>query len=287
MTKVTEKYLAAAGPVVLCDFSPPRGADLSAVDAAAGLAADFICVAYNPGKAVRADSAAVAHQIRERTGRDVVFNLAGRDMNRLALGTHLLGAQLLGLENVLVVQGDIFSSREREHVSAVAAYTATGLIDAIRALNDGLDYRGLKLRAPTDLCVGASIDLGRPLPQEVRLTQRKAAAGAQFFVTQPIFDPTAAERFLDLYRREAGEALSQPVFWGLQVLAPEGLVFGDVPAAMKSDLEKGRDGAEIARELLAAFVAAGIRGVYLVPPILRGGARDYEAAARVLTPPPG
>src|SRR5688572_18167422 len=113
MTKVTEALDAAGDrPVVICDFSPPRSGSTDAIDDVRGLATDFFCVAYNPGKAVRASSTSVAYQLREGTGKGAVFNLATRDMNKLAVQTYLLGAQMLGLDNVVVIQGDPFNERD-------------------------------------------------------------------------------------------------------------------------------------------------------------------------------
>jgi len=66
------------------------------------------------------------------------------------------------------------------------------------------------------------------------------------------------------------------------VLDKDGIVLGNVPVKIRQELDGGRPGSEIGSELLQSYVAAGIRGVYLVPPILRGGARDYDAAQQVL-----
>jgi 5,10-methylenetetrahydrofolate reductase len=283
MTKVSDAYAESRAPVFLCDFSPPRGLDAAALEDSRGLDADFICVAYSPGKAVRVDSAALAAVIKRETGRDVVFNLATRDMNRLAIQNHLLGAQLLGLQNVLVIQGDPLSERERERLKPVDDFSGSQLIAAINELNQGKDYRGLALRGPTDLCAGTAIDLGRGVEREARLARRRVFAGAQFVVTQPIFSTSQRDAFLAAYAAVAGEELRLPVFWGLQVLAQGGITFSNVPAESKDQVERGRDGAELALELLAEFTAAGVHGVYLVPPILRGGLRDYAAAQRVLS----
>jgi homocysteine S-methyltransferase len=252
------------------------------VDRVRGLQVDFICVAYSPGKLVRSDTVATAYTIKQRVGTDVVFNLATRDMNKLALGGHLLGAQMLGLENAVVLQGDPFNARELEQVRPVDDFTPTGLVGAISALNDGLDHRGAKLGMPTDFCIGATLDLGRDLDREARLAWRKVEAGANFFITQPFYDPDRRRRFLDLYQAAASEPLSAPVFWGLQVLEKDGVLLGEIPDRMTQELEKGRPGTDIAVEQLGALVDAGVRGVYLVPPILKGGVRDYEAAQRVL-----
>ena len=111
--------------------------------------ADFISVAYNPGRAVRANSAMLAASIRHETGRETVFTLATRDMNRLALQSLMLGAQMLGLENVVVVQGDPFNERDRSLTKPADDYRPTELIAGIRAMNEGMDFRGSSLREPT------------------------------------------------------------------------------------------------------------------------------------------
>ena len=280
--KVTERVRESAGaPVFICDFSPPRGSGPAYVESASTLDADFICVAYNPGRAVRVDSVAMAHAVKA-TGKDVAFNLATRDMNKLALQSRLLGAQVLGLENVVVIAGDPFNERDLSLAANVVDYRPTELIGAIAALNEGTDYRGSRLREPTEFCIGATLDLGRGVEREARLAHRKAQAGAAFFITQPIFEPAEADRFYRAYGAMVGEDMVQPVFWGLQVLEKDGVIFSSVPEAVRRELEEGRPGTEIAREMLGRFLEAGLRTIYLVPPILRGGARNYEAAQQVL-----
>ena len=266
----------------VCDFTPPRGPDPALLQPARDLEADFISVAYNPGKSVRVTSALAAHWIKHNTGRDVMFTLATRDMNKLAVESMLLGAGLLGLENALVVMGDRFNERELSAVKSVDDFTPTELLGAAAAMNRGLDYKGGKLRSPTELCVGATIDLGLGLESQTRLTRRKVEAGAQYFLMQAVFDPALVRRFLDGYAQTYGEELTAPVFCGVQVITPGGLVFGNVPDWVTADLDRGRDAVDIALTVLHAFVDAGFRSIYLVPPILRAGRRDYEAAARVL-----
>ena len=104
-------YESTGRPGFICDFSPPRSGNIAEARRA-DIPADFISVAYNPGRAVRANSAMLAAAIRRGTGKETVFTLATRDMNRLAIQSLLLGAQMLGLENVAVVQGDPFSDRD-------------------------------------------------------------------------------------------------------------------------------------------------------------------------------
>ena len=102
----------------VCDFSPLKSsAPDKPLQDTGQLGADYICVAYNQGKAVRVNSAALAYTIKEGTGTDVIFNLSPRDMNKLALQSLLLGADMLGLDNVLVIQGDSLSDKDLSRMS--------------------------------------------------------------------------------------------------------------------------------------------------------------------------
>ena len=285
MATVTSRCFEATGSACfICDFSPPRSGDSSAIDVLAlrGMDADFISIAYNPGRAVRVNSAMLAAFIKQQTDKDVVFTLATRDMNKLAVQSLLLGGQLLGLENVVVTKGDSFTQRDLEQVKEVGDFTPTGMITAIDQMNQGLDFRERRLAAPTGFCVGATIDLGRPMLEEARLTQRKFMAGARFFITQPVFDITQVQRFRDAYISVAKDDLAAPVFYGLQILEPDGVLFSSVPDEVRRQLEEGRSGVEIALELYQVFRREGINNVYLIPPIRRGGIRNYGVASEFL-----
>ena len=282
MAKITERCYEQTGRTTfICDFSPTRSGEPDAVRQAA-IDADFISVAYNPGRSVRINSAMLAAAIKNQLAKEVVFTLATRDMNLLALQSLLLGAQVLGLENVAIVRGDPLSDRDLSLFREAGGLKPTELMAAITEMNRGLDFRGSRLRAPTDFCVGGTMDLGRGIELEARLARRKVQAGAQFFVTQPIFDAQDAARLYDAYRSTAGEDLAVPVFFGLQVLEQDGVLFSTVPGRVIADLESGRSGVDIALELFQSFQQTGLHNVYLVPPIRRGGARGYSAAREVL-----
>ena len=209
--KVTEKCAAQGDQILfVCDFSPLKSsAAAEHVQNASTLNADYICVAYNPGKAVRADSAMLAYTIKKQAKKDVIFNLATRDMNKLAMQSHLLGAEMLGLENVMIIGGDPFTERDLTRQRDVSDFRPTELIQAIGEMNQGLDFKGFKLKTPTDICIGASIDLGRGIDREARLTQQKVKAGAQFFLVQPVFDKTEIVSFLDAFESTAGSELAR------------------------------------------------------------------------------
>ena len=199
-------------------------------------------------------------------------------MNRLAAQSYLLGAQLLGLDNVVVARGDSFSGRDAGLVPDVADYRPTQLIAAISEMNQGRDFRGRQLDSPTDFSVGATLDLGQDLGRQARLAGRKVEAGAGFLVTQPIYTPGDAARFLEAYEEVNRQVCPVPIYWGLQMLESGSVAFGSVPSRIKEESEAGRSGVEIALEVYGRFREAGMWNIYLLPSILPGGDRGYEAA---------
>lgn len=247
-----------------------------------GLNPDLVSVAYNPGKSVRVNTVAISAWIKANTTQDVVFTLATRDMNKVAIQSLLLGAQLLGLQNVVVVEGDSLSARDRERFKAVYDFQPTALIESIHVMNQREDFRGLKLREATDISVGATIDMGRSSESEIPLSIQKAKAGAEFFLAQAEFDLSVIDRFTAEFKPHFDHETAPPIFHGVQVLARDGIIFGNVPDQTKAELESGRSGEDIALELIQTLMSRGIRTVYLVPPIFRGGRRDYDAATRVI-----
>ena len=280
--KITEGSFEATGHTsIICDFSPPRSGDPGVV-AQAQIDADFISVAYNPGRAVRTNSPMLAAAIQQ-SGKDTVFTLATRDMNKLAVQSQLLGAQTLGLQNVVVVQGDPFGEQDRARVASVNDYQPTGLISAIAQLNQGVDFKGGQLRTPTDFCVGAAIDLGRGIEEEAQLAVRKVQAGAEFLITQPVFNVDHVARYRESYAYHAGKAGTLPIYFGLQILEKDGVLFSSVPESVRAELDGGRSGIDIALELYQRFQENRFHNIYLMPPIKRGGARNYEVAQEFLS----
>ena len=266
---------------IMCDFSPPRSGEPNIV-IQAQIDANLILVAYNPGKAVRTSSPMLAAAIQQ-SGKDTVFTIATRDMNKLAVQSLLLGAQTLGLQNVVVVQGDPFSDRRISGVASVNDYRPTELIADIAMLNRGIDFKGRRLGVPTDFCIGASVDLGRGIEKEAQLALKKVQSGAEFLITQPIFDVDHVARFRESYGYHAGKAGTLPIFFGLQILENDGVVFTSVPSSIRSELERGRSGIDIALDLYQKFQDARLNNIYLMPPIKRGGIRNYDAAKEFIS----
>ena len=283
MTTVVEHRFQCTDTVqIVADFSSPRGTDPALLDEAGRLDADFISVNYSPGKSARVNSAIAAAWIKQNTGKEVIFSLSTRDMNRIAAQGLLLGANMMDLENVVVLKGDRFTKTELAITKPVDDYAPTGLIRAIADMNRGTDYKGLKLQDPTNFCIGATIDLTWSMDRQVELTRKKVEAGAQFFLLQALFSPERLAEFLERYADRYGEELSALIYSGVQVLVEGGVTFGDLPDWVTVSLRKGRSGEDIAVETVSRYLDAGQRSIYLLAPIFRGGRRDYTACQKVI-----
>ena len=283
MTKIADIHARrSGGPTFICDFSPPRGASYGDIESALSLDAHCLSIPYNPGKSVYANSAMAAQAVNSRTGKDVAFTIATRDMNILATQSLLVGAALLGLRNVVVVRGDDFTPNELRRAKPVHDHTPTALIRSIRDLNDGIDFRGRPLSNPTDFCIGATIDTNRGIESEVRLTHRKIESGAHFLISQPGFTADSPLQFLQAYKKSFGALPAVPLFFGIQMIATRARAFSAVPKHVQDSLRAGGSPADIAIGAINSFIEAGITTFYLMPPIFAGGARDYRSAAQVL-----
>ena len=218
MTTVVEHQFQCPGTVqIVADYSPPRGTDPTLLEVARNLDADFISVNYSPGKSARVNSAFAAAWIKQNADKEVIFSLSTRDMNRVAVQGLLLGANMMGLENVVVLKGDSFTESELGITKSVDDYMPTGLIRAIADMNRGIDYKGLKLQDPSSFCIGATIDLARSMDRQVALTRKKVEAGAQFFLLQALFSPERLTEFRKRYADRYGEELSALICCGVQV----------------------------------------------------------------------
>ena len=149
-------------------------------------------------------------------------------------------------------------------------------------MNSGIDFRGIRLSSPTSICAGAAADIGKGLDDETALSARKLASGAQFLICQPSFDPERVLRF----RRNLADSIEDsplpPIFAGVLVPMLGGVDFGNVPDRVRNELEAGRSGLDIAKEVAGKLWDSGVRTFYVVPPIFRSGRRGYAEANELI-----
>lgn len=267
---------------VVCDFSPPNGGNPDLLSEASILTPDMFSVAYSPGKSVRINPVMVSHWLENNCEIPSMFTLATRDMNKGALQGILLGAQLLGLDNVVSVMGDDFTETESKLQSTVKDFSSTQLIKSIKDMNQRLDFKHRFLLHPTSFCIGATIDLSRDWSGEISLTKRKIDCGADFILSQPLFNPDIPIKFLERYHKTTGTPIEIPIMWGVQIKTKDSLSFTDVPDWITEDLDLGRSAFDIALQVVDSYQDNGITDFYIVPPIYSGGRRDYESAQALI-----
>jgi methionine synthase I (cobalamin-dependent)/5,10-methylenetetrahydrofolate reductase len=138
--------------------------------------------------------------VHREVGLETVFHYTCRDRNMLGMLSDLLGAAAGGLRNVLVVTGDPPTMGPYPDSTAVFDIDSIGLTNVLHRLNQGLDPGGNSIGEPTRFVVGVAMNQGAELEKELERFAWKTEAGADFAVTQPVFDPGQLERFLNRAR---------------------------------------------------------------------------------------
>ena len=193
--------IAAGRFVTSVEIVPPRGVDASKMlaDVAklrdAGV--DAVNVPDGPRAQSRMGALLTSLLIEQRVGIETVTHYACRDRNLLGMLSDLLGAAAVGLRNMLLVTGDPPKMGPYPDATAVFDIDAIGLTNLVRNLNCGLDPGGNAIGQPTQFAIGVGVNPAAiDLAHEIRRFEWKVDAGAEFAVTQPVFDPDQLERFL-------------------------------------------------------------------------------------------
>jgi homocysteine S-methyltransferase len=237
---------------------------------------------------VRMSNWAQGLQIQRDLDMEVLLHICCRDRNLLGLQSDLLGVHALGIRNLVVITGDPPKMGDYPDASAVYDLDSIGLLELIDGLNHGVDPSGKAMDEPTRFWMAtgaepAALDYER----ELRRLERKIAAGADFIMTQPLYDPETIDRFLD----DTAE-FGRPILLGLLPLASHRnaeFLNAEVPgmsvpesirermkAAGKGDAARA-EGVKIAQEALLA-ARDRIAGAYIMPPLGR-----YEMAPEILS----
>jgi len=291
-TRLQEKLLRGEF-VAAVEVDPPRGHSASRlIEAARELGragVDVVNVADTPMARMRMSAWALAHLIQREAGVETVLHFPTRGRNLLRLHADLLAAHALGVRNVFVVMGDPPAIGDYPQAADHRDVAPAALLRMIKqGFNAGHDLAGNSIGGPTGFYVGAAINLGaRDVEREVRLLGRKLAAGADFLLTQPVFDAAPARRFLDAFRERSGEILP-PIIAGVLPLASRRnaeFLHNEVPgidvpeavlARMRGAADERREGIAIAREAVVALRPL-VQGVYVMPMLGR-----FDAAIEVI-----
>ena len=283
--------LANGDFVISVEVNPPPGLSLEKAIAGAHLlkegGIDVINVADNARASMRMGNMALCVRVQEKLGMSALMHVTTRDRNLLGLVAHLLSAHEFGVHNLVVITGDPPKMGDLPDATSVYDLDSIGLLRLITGLNHGLDPGGKPLGAATRfLCATGAEPGAKDYEREVQRLRQKREAGADFVMTQPVYDPEVLDRFLkDI------EDLNMPILVGLLPLASyknaeflHNEVPGmSVPENIRERMRKAGSGPEaraegvaIAREMLDA-VKDRVGGAYIMPPFGR-----YELALKVV-----
>jgi homocysteine S-methyltransferase len=278
--------------VRMVEMIPPRGHDYaSAVEKAKFLQAhhiDVINIPDAPRSSARMSAVALAVLLEQSTKIESLAHYSCGDRNLLGMQADLLGAYALGLRNMLLITGDPPQIGDYPDATAVYDVDSIGLTNMVSRLNQGLDVGGKSIGDPTGFVVGVGVNpTAINNEQELKRFYYKVEAGAEFALTQPVFDPATLERFL---RRIEDSKI--PIIAGILPLPSyktAEFLNNEVPghSIPESILERVRlaenthssrvEGVKIAKEILHR-IRGMVQGVQV-----RGPFEEYPTAIEVLT----
>jgi methionine synthase I (cobalamin-dependent)/5,10-methylenetetrahydrofolate reductase len=282
--------LARGQFAISVELTPPRGIDPSRMLAGARLlkeaGVDYANVTDAAMARMRMGVIACAALVQQQVGLEAIAHFTCRDRNVMAIQSELIGAHALGIRNIIALRGDPPRVGDNPNATAVFDVNAVGLITIIANLNRGLDANGTPIGERAAFQVGAAVNPGADdLERELRLLRRKVAAGANFVVTNPIYDAGALDRL-----REIAAEVRVPILVGVLPLRSarqaeylHNEVPGiSVPQELRDRLERAGDHAEeLGVDLAVDFLEAAraqVQGAYVIPSVGR-----YDLAARVVT----
>ena len=280
---------------VTVEMAPPRSYHTEALLRAArrlrAAGADLINVADTPAARMKMSAWAVAHLLQTQIGIETVLHFPTRGRNMLRVQGDLLASHALGLRNLFVVMGDPTRIGDFPDASDVYDVAPSRLIDVIKGgMNQGVDMAGHSIGKPSNFTVGCALNMGADnIDREIRILQKKQAAGADFALGQAIFEPQLIQRFHDRYQALVGCPFGLPVLMAvmpLHSLRQAHFMNNEVPGINIPDhiirrIKQAGQGAprvgiEIAQELVNEM-ADTIQGAYIIPS--RG---DYDRAAEIV-----
>ncbi|NDE16112.1 bifunctional homocysteine S-methyltransferase/methylenetetrahydrofolate reductase [bacterium] len=279
------RKIAAGQRVCSVELLPPAGVKTGKIMEqskklkAAGI--DAINIPDGPRASARMSAILTAVMIEKRAGIETVLHYTCRDRNLLGMQSDMLGAHAIGLRNMLLVTGDPPKMGTYPNATGVFDIDAIGLTNMVSRLNRGLDLGGRPIGEPTALSVGVGVNPAhRDFEYEMKRFRYKVEAGAEWCITQPVFESAALFRFLDYIDKHKIRIPVIAGVWPLLSLRNAIFMKNEVPGVVIPDgiirrMEKPQDpedakktGVEIAREMVEEL-GSNIQGLQLSAPFGR------------------
>jgi methionine synthase / methylenetetrahydrofolate reductase(NADPH) len=273
--------LARQRHTVIVELDPPRDLDITKFMAGAqalkDAKADALTMADNSLAVTRMSNMALAALLKERVGIRPLAHIACRDRNLIGTQSHMMGFDALGIDHVLAVTGDPAKFGDLPGSSSVYDLTSFEIIRMIKQLNEGVAFSGKPLKQKAKFIVGAAFNPNvKHLDKAVQRLERKISAGADYIMTQPVYDPALIERIAEMTNH-----LSVPIFLGIFPLASgrnAEYLHNEVPGIQLSDSVRHRmsglegpagraEGVKIAEELLDVAMNY-FNGIYIMTPFM-------------------
>lgn len=269
--------LGRGGFVVSVELTPPRGFHAEAlVEQARALrihGVDLVNIPDAPPSSARMSALSAALLIQQQSGVETILHYACRDRTLLGMQSDLLGAHAMGIRNVLLVTGDPPKVGDYADATSVFDVDSIGLVNMVHRLNAGADVGGQPIGQPTAFHIGVAVNPGAlNLDEELRRYAYKVEGGAEFAITQPVFDPAELAAFIDRVRPQpipvlAGimplESVRHAEFMANEVpgvRVPDAVL--DRMRRAESDGRAADEGLAIAREI-AAEVRPLVQGIQI------------------------
>ena len=270
------KKIAAKEFVTSVEIVPPRGVDASRMIAdvaklkVAGV--DAVNVPDGPRAQSRMGALLTSVLIEQQVGIETVTHYACRDRNLLGMLSDLLGAAAVGLRNMLIITGDPPKMGPYPDATAVFDVDAIGLTNLVRNLNRGLDPGGNKIGEPTRFAIGVGVNPAAiDLAHEIKRFEWKVDAGAEYAITQPVFDVEQLEKFLDKIQHVRIPIIAG--IWPLVSLRNAEFLANEVPGVTvpPATIERMRKASAVSKEAgVAEGIAIAREMLSRVRPILQG-----------------
>lgn len=293
-----ETALSAGTFVATVEVEPPKSHDTQPIEEVATMlaqaGANVLDISDLPMARLRMSALALATRVQERVGIETVLHFPVRGRNLLRVQGDLLAAHALSIRMVFVTMGDPTAIGDYPQAQDLHDIVPTGLTQLIKdRLNQGVDSAGASIGRPCSFFVGVAANLTpTDVDKEARLLRKKVEAGADFALTQPVFDAELARAFVARYEQLFGP-LTLPILAGMLPLASvrhAEFLKNEVPGVRLPDalidrlrgagVKTRTEGALIASELverLRADMPSVIRGVYFIPAFGR-----YDVIARLI-----